>query len=63
MSTKPTSTDVLAAMRMVATVQVPRHVVMVVRFRIWLATQLITIAAWIGGVQIVVESDDEVRVL
>lgn len=53
-----TSSDILDAMQMVATVRVPNRVLRIVRIRLWLATRIMVLAALVGGVQIIVDDDD-----
>lgn len=53
-----TSTDVLGSIEMVATIRIPRHVMWVVRARLWCATAIIRLAGLVGGVSIVVCDDD-----
>lgn len=51
-----TSGDVLDSIQLVATIRIPRHVMWVVRARLWCAAG---VAGLVGGVSIVVCDDDE----
>jgi hypothetical protein len=53
------SSDILASMRMQATIYVPKHVMRIVRARLWCATRLIELACWVGGLDILMCDDEE----
>jgi hypothetical protein len=54
-----TSAALLESMELQVTIRVQPHVVWIVATRLWLACQIVKVAALVGGLSIVVSEGDE----